>query len=241
MIITPGALMRYLGIATATTGETMRLRQAVSAAQAQIEQLSARRFVPYRQSIDHDHHSGGVLPLLHDLHALESVTDANGRPLTGIELIDGAMLRGDLPAGVLTVSGMWGWAIRWRPSGDMNAFALFDNENSVAVTASTAADEEGNIPRFEAGQLIRIEDEIMQVMAVDPVADTLSVRRGLNGTSAVTHAPYQPITIFTPAPQVETLATRWAAWLYRAADHADPTLPEALHREALQLQRVRVR
>jgi len=75
---------------------------------------------------------------------------------------------------------------------------------AITVVASSA---------YELLQYVRCEDELMQIVA-KPTPTSLTVRRGVNGTSAATHSA-ATLSIYNPAPDVRQAATRLAAWAYQ--------------------------
>jgi len=151
-----------------------------------------------------------------------------------------------LPLAAVTVGGLWGWHDRpsqaWRSSGD----SVQDNPLSAAATIITVvdadgADVDGQSPRFQVGQLVRIDDEMLWVLAVDAGANTLTVQRAVNGTMAATHAQGAAIEIYKPPADLNALALRWAAWLYHTPDDTMVNgVPTGLVAETAILRRLRV-
>ncbi|HRL14407.1 MAG TPA: hypothetical protein PKX07_21170, partial [Aggregatilineales bacterium] len=89
MVITSGMLQQYLGIVTPTAGESERLRQVIEAATAAVEQAAGRRLIPYRAALRHQALGGAeCVPLRDTLLALESVSDADGRTISDVTVID---------------------------------------------------------------------------------------------------------------------------------------------------------
>jgi hypothetical protein len=86
------------------------------------------------------------------------------------------------------------------------------------VSDADGADSQAIAPRFQAGQLLRIEDEYLRVLEVDSMGNSLMVLRGVHGTTAAAHAQDTQIEVFQVAPEVETLCLRWAMWLYKEPD-----------------------
>jgi hypothetical protein len=138
---------------------------------------------------------------------------------------------GAFPA--LLVEGIWGWHDRWpdawAASGDsLQAGPLAADATVIAVGDADGPDADGVRPRFQAGQLVRLNDEYVCLLAVDTLANTLSVQRGAHGTSAAIHSGQPRLDVYRPAPDVALLCLRWAAWLYREPDAAPGPLPPAL-------------
>jgi hypothetical protein len=94
---------------------------------------------------------------------------------------------------------------------------------TTSATTFTVSDADGvsedrDDQRFQAGQLIRIESEYLLVRAVDTNANTLTVKRGANGTTAAIHAGGTAISIYRPMETIEQAALRLATWAYRQKD-----------------------
>ena len=82
----------------------------------------------------------------------------------------------------------------------------------------------------------------MAVLEVDATANTLTVRRGVNGTVASQHAKGSAISIYRPPEPIAQVTIWLAAWLYRQRDSIGqmPPLPEGIFDTLSPLQRLRV-
>lgn len=121
----------------------------------------------------------------------------------------------------ILITGWWGYreqyeTFGWLASGQtiLNAAGITASGTSITVTDPDAADALFRTPAFSAGNLIRVENEMMLVMATDSTANTLTVRRGVNGSTAAAHALATPISIWEWEPDIVQAATRQAALLY---------------------------
>lgn len=95
----------------------------------------------------------------------------------------------------LRLAGLWGYTDRradcWLPSGDTVQNNPLSSSGTVINVASVGGPgPTGWTPRFSPGALLRIEDEFVEVTAVQSDSDTqaLTVLRGRNGSAAVQHA-----------------------------------------------------
>lgn len=121
---------------------------------------------------------------------------------------------------IVTVTGTWGY----HPDYDY-AWQLEDTIQDVggitaASTTITVADADGidwlgRTPRFSAGQLIRIGTEYIRVTATDTTANTLTVRRGVNGSTAAVHAKSDSIYVYSCEDSLRRAVARHAALLYK--------------------------
>jgi len=91
---------------------------------------------------------------------------------------------------------------------------------NATVTTVTVADADGTnwrneTPRFSAGQLIKINSEWMRVTDTDTTAETLTVQRGVNGSTAAAHALDDAISVWYPVDDIRRVVARQAALLYK--------------------------
>jgi hypothetical protein len=261
-IATLDQLRRRLGLDSGA--DDARLLAALQAASAQIERLAGRRFTPRFATLEHNINPRRVTELLldDDLLALESLVCSDGTvippenvlllpdgdgPAGAIWLVGGrAFTWAETPLRAAAVTGVWGWSLAWRESGDtVQDAALTADDTIITVDDADAADIAGDSPRFQVGHLLRIGDEYVRVLAVivnTQGDDTLTVLRGVNGTQPAAHDQGTPIDTFQPAPDVEMLVLRWAAWLYKEPDsRTSGGLPPALVRDLAPLRRVGVK
>ena len=110
------------------------------------------------------------------------------------------------------VTGIWGhhddWSNAWRDSGD----AVLDGSGiNATVTTVTVT----NASLFETLQTIRIDSEYMYITARDESAETLTVQRAVNGSTAATHALAVQIDIFDPMPLVVETLYQWGTYLVK--------------------------
>jgi hypothetical protein len=91
------------------------------------------------------------------------------------------------------ITGVWGWhrdyAAAWQNSKDALAASVTAAATTLTVADADGADAMGLTPRFDVGQLLRIDDEYMTVTTVTAgTTNSLSVVRACNGTTAAIHA-----------------------------------------------------
>ncbi|MCD4686116.1 MAG: hypothetical protein K8S97_09290, partial [Anaerolineae bacterium] len=127
------------------------------------------------------------------------------------------------PVAALSVEGTWGyhpdWDNAWADSGD----TVQDNPLSSSATTLTVSDVDaaqvtGYGQRFAVGQLLRIEDEYLHVLALNTTSNTLTVARGVNGTTAASHAQNTQIDVYAVPADVRGACLRMASWLYKQPD-----------------------
>jgi hypothetical protein len=145
------------------------------------------------------------------------------------------------PLETVSVTGWWGMhqypdgvTGGWLLSGDLveNAGGITASATTITVDDVDGEDALNRTPRFSPGNLIRVDDEMMLVLAASQGASsgTLTVRRGVNRSVAATHAENAPISIWEAEEDVISMATRQVCLLYarRGSYQQITTLPEGI-------------
>lgn len=120
----------------------------------------------------------------------------------------------------IAIAGFWGMRTYYPsmgffasgqtvPGGGLTASAV-----TVVVSDVLGPDGYGRTPLFSPGNVLRIDDELMEVIKVDTTTKTLTLLRGLRGTTAAAHTAGTAILVWEPEPDVANAATRQAALLY---------------------------
>jgi hypothetical protein len=232
------------GLAAADTADDARMLAKLRAATAQIERYTGRSFLPVLATRRFDWHVARTLLFRgYDLLELTSIANGDGTtvdpaailpfggtngPIVGVEL---DMTRAffvylTTKTRALSVTGVWGWhddyANAWKPSGDaIPAGGVNASVTTFTVASVSGADGWNLSPRFQPGQLLRVDTEYMSLVATNASTNTLTVVRGVNGSTAATHAASAPISVYVPPADITEIALRWAAWLYKTEDAGD--------------------
>lgn len=128
------------------------------------------------------------------------------------------------PQKAISILGIWGyhddWSNAWVDSQDtvQNETEISASGTSLTVSDADGSDINGLTPRFSAGQLLKIESEYLAVTATDTSGNTLTVRRGVNGTTAAAHANGTTINVFKPFAPAVTAVLDLAKWIYEHRD-----------------------
>jgi hypothetical protein len=214
------------------------------AASAQIDRFTGRSFAPQIATRKFDWRTARTLLFRgYDLLELTTLTNGDGSvispaaiitlggiggPVVGVELdIAQAMfVYQTTRTRALSVTGVWGWhdeyTSAWKPSSDsIPGGGITSSATSFTVSSVSGSDGWGLSPRFSPGQLIIVDSEYMHVIVADSATNTLTVVRGANGSSATTHSAGTAISIYTPPADIQEIALRWAAWLYKQEDSGD--------------------
>lgn len=238
-------LRQHLGFAANDTADDARLLAALEAASNTIERRTHRDFQPRVATRKHsiDRRNVRELLLRDDLLVLQSLTNGDGGniALADVAILESGALRlsngaaftyTDTPEDAVQVTGIWGyhpdWAAAWADSGD----TVQDNPLSANATTVTALDVDAvmvdGTPRFQVGHLLRIESEYVRVLATDTTLNTLTVARGVRGSTAASHASATTIEVYQTPADVVQLCLRWSAWLYREPDSGPEHVPSIL-------------
>lgn len=124
---------------------------------------------------------------------------------------------------IIDISGYWGYHTRYTDAFVDTLDTVQDNPLTNSATTITVTDADGTAsdiasPRFQAGQMLKIESEFVFVVDVDIVANEITVTRGYNGTTAAEHAQTTVIYVYRPMGDIVLAAQRAIAHAYRLKD-----------------------
>lgn len=223
--------------------EVRDLRHFCTAASRIFDGSTRRRFYPRSETRHYDHPADATrLKVNDDLLEVVTFTTQNGDEEVSSDdyylmcgrsynLIpyDRLVMKtdGDVPVLLYSdrlqkanaLTGIWGyhedWTNAWQSSND----AVADDPLTTAATTLTVTNVSGKdiyglSPRFKVQMLLKIEDEYLYVTGKNESADTLTVRRGVNGTTAAEHAAATTVYVYRPMEEIAHATRRLAAWLY---------------------------
>jgi hypothetical protein len=125
---------------------------------------------------------------------------------------------------VISVAGLWGYHTRYGDQAWLSSLdTVQDNPLSAAATTLNVQDADGldaggESQRFQAGQMLRIDSEFIDVLAVDNTTNQLTIARGVNGTTAAQHTQGTAIYVYKPMENIVRAARRWVKYVYRQKD-----------------------
>jgi hypothetical protein len=239
---------QYRGIPLITDDDNELLRSLIERASRLWDRLTGKRFYPRVETryFDHPDEEDDVLRMDDDLLEATTLTTNNGStsissshfwPMTGrsysatpyqkIVLNRGStstyFTYTTTPQHANSVAGVWGYhsdyGNAWHSSGDTLSAALSDTTSTTVTVASAGgADYQGRRPRFEEMALLRVDSEFLYVVSRSRVAETLTVLRGVNGSTAATHTLGTAIYRYEFESAATAAAVRLAAWLYVQKD-----------------------
>lgn len=113
----------------------------------------------------------------------------------------------------VTVGGVWGYSADYARAW-LAVDTITDPINASVVTL-TVTDVDGlnayaESPRISAGNLIQIDDEWMDVVATNPLTNTVTVVRGVNGSTAAAHADDSAVSVWQVDESVRRCARQVA-------------------------------
>lgn len=232
----------YLKLDTAETGDDALLTDFIRYACRYCDTRAGTRFYPEIATRNFDVPSSGKLQFDDNLLALTSITNGDSEaialtdmiyypatlyPRYGISIKAGASQSwvgtddGD-HAQAIALAGVWGYhddyANAWASSLDAVADALGVNASvtTVNVTSAAGTSADAQTPRFQAGQLIKIDSEYIDIVSI--ATNAMTVQRGMYGSTAAAHLTAAPISIWRPVANVTFAVLRLVAWRYRQKD-----------------------
>lgn len=128
----------------------------------------------------------------------------------------------------IPVDGLWGYHTNYEQAWADSLDTVEDNPLGASTTVITVNDADG-LPedsdelRFQVGQLLRLGTaSAFELVALRVVTlgtpDRLTVKRGVNGTTAAAWPQDTPISIWRPELSVARGLMRLSTWLYRLKD-----------------------
>jgi hypothetical protein len=229
-LVTLEALRRHLAFSPTDTAHDARLFSALRHATQHLESITHRVFIPYKATLIHrvNHRTP------HELHLEDSVlqllevhnADQISIPLNTLEVLFDSVLC--LNNGIvfsaytsvlnaINVTAIWGYhdhyAQAWLNVNSHLTSVMNASQSQLTVNANVLSD--GIIGQ---GQLIRLDDEFCIVSAINTTSNTLTLFRGANGTTAISHTINTPIFAYQVPQDIQNACLRWAAFFYANPD-----------------------
>jgi hypothetical protein len=119
------------------------------------------------------------------------------------------------------VDGIWGyhddWANAWEDSGDsvQNDPTIDASTTALKVNSADGDDINGLPNRFKHQQLIKVDSEYMWVTDITADNNILTVRRGMNGSTAAQHDKDDTIFIYRPPYDIQLAMKTLTLYLHR--------------------------
>ena len=118
---------------------------------------------------------------------------------------------------LVNMGGIWGFH-RDYSNGWLSVTTLAAAPNasvaSITVTDVDGTDAYGRTPWISAGALLRIDTEYLEVSVTDIAANTATVRRGVNGSTAAAHNNGTAVEVWQTEDVIRRAVARQSAFMY---------------------------
>lgn len=138
------------------------------------------------------------------------------------------------PFSTVVITGFWGMRQFYADQGffasGVTCPVMTATQTQIIVSDVAGADVYDRTPRFSVGNLIRVDDELSEIVDVDTSTKTLTLLRGVRGTTKAEHTAGTAIRIWEPEPDIVNAVTRQVALLYarRGAYMQTTTYPDGI-------------
>lgn len=117
-----------------------------------------------------------------------------------------------------SITGVWGmhrdYANAWLSVDTLAAAILTTTATTFTVADVDGYDANYRLPRISAGQLIKVDSEYMEVTHTDTVTNTVTVKRGVHGTTAATHLISVAVYVWQVEDTIRNEVARQVGYMY---------------------------
>lgn len=233
-------LRKYLTLASADTSDDDQLKEFLRVASRAIDGYCERQFYPEQKTLYYDLPQGrNQLTLYEDILEVKGLSDLNGASeidsnvywlktgdLWNVSPYDRIILD-DSSGSVFNYIGTPRRAVHveairgfhddydnaWVDSGASLVSSVTSTQEDVTVSGSLGINIIGEAPRFEEGQIWRIDEEYF-IAASGLSTSQVRTVRGMNGTTAASHAASATVYVYDPVKDIEFATRRLAAMEY---------------------------
>lgn len=239
-------LRSYMTLASADTSDDNELKRYLWQASRAIDNYCRRRFFPYQRPTQYyDLPRDRILRVKDDLLEVVGLSGVNGAseidssvywarcgdtwnltPYDRIELDEssGSMFNySGTPQRAIHLDGIWGYHERynnpdeaWVDSGATLTASMNATVTLASVTGSAGQNTIGVAPRITTEQLWKVDNEYIHVVDSESTSK-IRIIRGVNGTTAASHASGVSVQTWFPEPDIRFATRRLAAWQYQQA------------------------
>lgn len=115
------------------------------------------------------------------------------------------------------VTGIWvihrDYANAWWSADTLSA-NIASSDTTLTVADVDGTDLYGLTPRISAGNLLKIGDEFLEVLATNTGTNAVTVRRGVNGTTAAAHSASDAVYVWQVEDVVRQAVAKQAGLMY---------------------------
>lgn len=226
--ITFSQAAKTLRTTTVSTDFQERVRELVAECGRVLEELTKRRYSHRREMIPHDcipvrkggHVDGRQLMLRDECQSIVSIVNGDLATLpeaaytllpvhttnfkNAVSLDDNIYSwqpMAERATRAIEVTGIWGWRGSWRTLAGTLSADITNNATSATVSSATG---------IEAGMMLRLEEEYVLVTAISIL--TLTLERGINGTTAAVHLTGGTLARYVADELVQRVIKRMVRW-----------------------------
>lgn len=118
-----------------------------------------------------------------------------------------------------SITGVWGFSANYADAWMSIDVLVTPFMTTATQTTFKVVDVDGGdlysvTPRISIGNLLKIEDEFVEVTLTDPATNTVTVKRGANGSTAAIHNAALPVYRWEVEDPVKRAVARQAAFQY---------------------------
>lgn len=118
----------------------------------------------------------------------------------------------------LLLTGIWGfnrdYANAWLSADTLQAAIATSSVTTLTVADVDGLDAYNRSPRIAIGNLLRIDTEFLEVVNVNTGTNVVTVKRGVNGSTAATHNNGTAVEVWQVEETIKYACARFAAFLY---------------------------
>lgn len=236
---------KYLSLGSNDVADDDTIRDGIIAASREIDKYTKRHFYPIVKTQYYDYPGrADTLIFDDDLLEIRGLSDLNGASevdssvywlktgddwnMTPYDRLELNSSTGSLfnysgtGQRAIHVEGVWGYHSEydgaWVNSGASLLGALNASQTTISLAGSSGPNEYGYEPRLHVDHILKIDNEFIHLTA-GSTASQVNVIRGINGTTAATHASTATLQTWEPETSVERAARQLAAFEYLVATH----------------------
>lgn len=227
-------LRSYFSLGSQNTTDDETLKDIIFRCSRSVDKFTRRHFYPKKEVRYYDAPKDETLRLDRDFISVTGLSHLNGassidsssywlsrgedwnlKPYDRIVLDSGRFSFTRTPKRAVSVEGVTGFheGQGWVYSGASLMGDLTTNNTIVFVGGSMGQDDEGFVPRFKPGQIIRFDDEFAHIEYGSGLS-YIGVKRAINGTTIASHASNTGIYVWKPESDIQFYTKRLASWAY---------------------------
>ena len=111
----------------------------------------------------------------------------------------------------IAVTGTWGFRRYYNDGEGWRAVTTMNDAGGISATDTTVTVTDAS--QIAEGQMLRIESEFLSVTS--KAANTLTIRRGIRGSTAAIHADTTSVEVWEPEPDISQAAAMLVSYGYK--------------------------